>query len=222
MMMLTNRRRAAWGATWLVVMAFSAACGPRLKRPADAPTAAGEAPAVDAPIAKMTLQLDASKVDASRKYTQSGQLMVDGLFFKDGLSHPATVKVTVHDADGKVSRAYDIELADLAGTSAKVEMWDDGLLSVLMAPSGTPPQFQTSNTNVKAVEAPVPGKPGEVRACYYGKEVLEGQIRFALCNLQTPTPVMTFVDVETEAPAAAPAAPTATPETAPAPAPVNK
>jgi hypothetical protein len=211
MMMLTNRRVA-----WLVVVALSVGCGPRLRRPADAPAASAEAPVVDAPIAKMTLQLDASKVDANRKYTQSGQLMVDGLFFKDGLSHPATVKVTVHEAEGKVTRAYDIELADLAGTSAKVEMWDDGLLSVLMAASGAAPQFQTSNTNVKAVEVAVPGKPGEVRACYYGKEVLEGQIRFALCDLQSPTPVMTFVDVEAETPAAAPAG---VPEGAPAPAP---
>lgn len=201
MMMLTNRRMA-----WLGVMALSVACGPRLRRPADAPPASAEAPVVDAPIAKMTLQLDAPKVDASRKYVQSGQLMVDGLFFKDGLSHPATVKVTVHEVEGKLARAYDIELADLAGTSAKVEMWDDGLLSVLMAASGEAPQFQTSNTSVKAVEVPVPGKPGEVRACYYGKEVLEGQLRFALCDLQAPTPVMTFVDVEAEAQAAAPAA----------------
>lgn len=209
MTMLTNGRRAAW----LVVMALSAACGPRLKRPADAAAASSaDAPVVDAPIAKMTLQLDASKVDASRKYKESGQLMVDGLFFKDGLSHPATVKVTVHESEGKVSRAYDIELADLAGTSAKVEMWDDGLLSVLMAASGTAPQFQTSNTSVKAVEVPVPGEPGQVRACYYGKEVLEGQIRFALCDLQAPTPVMTFVDVEAEPPAAVP-------ESAPAPSP---
>ena len=135
MMMLTNRRIA-----WLVVMALSAACGPRLKRPADATEASADAPVVDAPIAKMTLQLDASKVDASRKYTQSGQLMVDGLFFKEGLSLPATVKVTVHDVDGKVARAYDIELADLAGTSAKVEMWDDGLLSVLIPAPGAAPR----------------------------------------------------------------------------------
>lgn len=207
MMMLTNRRVA-----WLVVVALSAACGPRLKRPADAPAASASAPVVDAPIAKMTLQLDASKVDASRKYAQSGQLMVDGLFFKEGLSHPATVKVTTHEAEGKVTRAYDIELADLAGTSAKVEMWDDGLLSVLIPDSGAAPQFQTSNTNVKAVEVAVPGKPGQVSACYFGKEVLEGQIRFALCALQTPTPVLTFVDVEAEAPVAAP-------ESAPTPAP---
>jgi hypothetical protein len=165
----------------------------------------------------MTLQLDASKVDANRKYTQSGQLMVDGLFFKEGLSHPATVKVTVHEAEGKITRGYDIELSDLADTSAKVEMWDDGMLSVLLAASGTAPQFQTSNTSVKAVEAPVPGKPGEVRACYYGKEVLEGQLRFALCDLQTPKPVLTFVDVEAEAPAAAPGAtPAAAPGATPA------
>lgn len=195
---------------WMVALVLAAACGPRLRPPADTAAAAG-APAVEAPVAKMTVQLDASKLDANRKHAQSGKFVVDGLFFKEGLSQPATVNVTLHEAGGSLARAYDIELADLAGAAAQVEMWDDGFLTVLIPASGEPPQFQTSNTSVKAAEVAVPGKPGQSRACYYGKDVLEGQIRFALCELQSPAPVMTFVDVEPEAPVEAPASPPPSP-----------
>lgn len=210
---------------WVMLAALSVGCGPRLRPAADATADASEAPPAEAPVAQMTAQLDASKLDAHRKYNQSGQFMVDGLFFKDGLSQPATVEVTVHDAGGTPARSYDIELVDLAGANAKVEMWDDGFLSVFVPQSGAAPQLQTSNENVKAIAVPVPGKPGESSTCYLGKEVLEGQLRFALCELQTPAPVMTFVDAEaaspvaversSEAPSEASGAPSSEPSSAP-------
>jgi hypothetical protein len=204
LMLKTMSLKATLGG--LGVMALAVGCGPRLQRPADG----AKAPAVEAPVAEMVVQLDAAKLDAERKYKESGQFTVDGLFYKDGASQPATVKVTLQEAAGRVARAYDIDLASVAGSSAKVEMWDDGFLSVAVPDAaGTPPLFSTSNENVKAVSLEVPGM--EPRTCYFGKQILDGQIRFALCDLQSPQPMIAFVDAAPEAPAPASGAAPATP-----------
>jgi hypothetical protein len=187
----------------MMLLAFAGGCGPRLRH-ADAPKATTAIE--EAPVAKIAVQYDASKLDANHKYSDSGQFTVNGLFFESGQPKPATVKVTRYEADGKVSRGYTIDLGEILGASAKVEMWDDGFLSLTIPKTpDQAPLFQTSNTNIKAVTVEVPGAPGQTRVCYYGKDILEGQIRFALCDLQTAKPVLAFVDAEPEAPAAAPA-----------------
>jgi hypothetical protein len=192
----------------LLLLVLASGCGPRLKRDANAPAASG---VPDAPVAKMTVQYDAAKLDATHKYTADGQFTVGGLFYdKDGAAKDALVKVSLKTQDGQVvSRSYDIDLPSVAGTAAKVEMWDDGFLTVVV-PEGEAPQpgFQTSNQNIKAVSLEQPGQVAST--CYFGKEVLDGQIRFALCDLQTQSPRLAFVDAVPEAPAA-PAAGEATP-----------
>ena len=177
----------------LVLAMLASGCGPRLKPAADAAEASGEAP--EAPLAKMSVQHDAAKLDATtHKYTQDGQFKVSGLFY-DAAGEPreATVNVAVQNASGAVSRAYALDLTDLVGTQAKVEMWDDGFLTVVIPPGETPtPGFQTSNTNIRAAALEVPGQGPST--CYFGKEVLDGDLRFALCDLQTETPRLAFVD----------------------------
>jgi hypothetical protein len=189
----------------VLLASLAVGCGPRLRH-ADAPKATTAIE--EAPLAKIVVKYDASKLDATHKYADSGPLMVEGLFFEGGQAKPATVKVTRYEANGKVSRSYDVDVSQLLGASAKVEMWDDGFLSLTIPKAADQaPLFQTSNTNVKAVTVEVPGAPGQTRVCYYGKDILEGQIRFALCDLQTAKPLITFVDAEPEAPAPAAATP---------------
>lgn len=187
-------------------------CGPRLSAPAESPTAQF----ADTPVAKMTVSLGSAKLDENHKFAASGQFTVGGLFYKGADAQEAPVKVTVQPAaDGKVARTYDIDLTGVAGATAKVLMSDDGYLSVLVpATAGAPPQFQTSNANVSATSVNVPG--GQPRTCYTGKDILEGQIRFAICDLQAQ-PVMVFLDAEPEpAVGAAPPAGAATAPEAPA------
>jgi hypothetical protein len=182
-----------------LVLVLVSGCGPRLRHDADAPKAA----AADAPLAKMIVSYDPAKLDAAHKYTADGQFTVAGLFYKDGQPKDAVVKVSLKSADGgAVSRSYEIELADLAGASAKVEMWDDGFLTVVIPDAEAKPGFQTSNTNIKAASFEQPGQ--QPSTCYFGKEVLDGQIRFALCELQTESPRLAFVDALPEAPAPGP------------------
>ncbi len=198
-----------------VMVGLAFGCGPRLRH-ADAKAAA--APPAEAPVAKMAVQLDASKLDEARKYKEPGTFTVSGLFFKDGEPRPVTVKVTPYTEGGKLTHGYELDLTGAEGASATVEMWDDGILSV-NAPRtpGAAPQFQTSNENVKAVPVALPGGQGE-STCYLGKDVIDGQVRLALCALETPQPQLVFVDAEPEAPtgAAAPL-PEATPAASSAP-----
>lgn len=189
----------------LLVLVLASGCGPRLKRDASSP---GASNLPDAPVAQMTVQYDPAKLDDSHKYTSDGEFTVSGLFYsQDGTAKDAVVKVSLKTDNGQVlSRAYEIDLPSVAGTAAKVEMWDDGFLTVVV-PEGDAPQpgFQTSNENVKAVSLEQPGQAPST--CYFGKAVLDGQIRFALCELQTSTPRVAFVDALPEPPAAPEAAP---------------
>ncbi|HTV21851.1 MAG TPA: hypothetical protein VMG12_24345 [Polyangiaceae bacterium] len=190
----------------LVVLVLASGCGPALKRNPNAPTgSASNLP--DAPLAQMKVQYDAAKLDAAHKYNADGQFTVSGLFFdKDGAAKDAIVKVSLKSEGGQVvSRAYEIELPSVAGTAAKVPMWDDGLLTVVIPEGDAPkPGFQTSNEQIKAVSLEQPGQAAST--CYFGKEVLDGQIRFALCELQTDSPRVAFVDAVPDAPAAGPEA----------------
>jgi hypothetical protein len=195
----------------VLVLFVASACGPRLRHEAEAPST----PGADTPVANMAVSYDPAKLDAAHKYTQDGQFTVTGLFYKDGQPKDAIVKVALKPADGgQFSRAYELDLADLAGSSAKVEMWDDGFLTVVI-PSGEAPKpgFQTSNTNIKAASLEQAGQAPST--CYFGKQVLDGQIRFALCELQTESPRLAFVDAVAEAPAPGPEAAPAS-EAAPA------
>lgn len=189
---------------------LTVACGPRLRH-AEEPKQEQAAALPDAPVANITVKhADPSKVDANGKYTQPGSFTVDGLFYKDGQPQSVTVNVTVHEHNGSKHRAYNLDLAPLGGTVAKVEMWDDGFLTVVIpaAESGAPqPQFQTSNENVKAAGLELGDKAGEPSTCYFSKQVVEGKLRFALCDLQGQTPRVVFVDAPAEA--AAPEAPAA-------------
>jgi hypothetical protein len=184
----------------LVVLVLASGCGPRLRHEADAPKAA----VGDVPVAKMSVNYDPAKLDATHKYTTDGQFTVGGLFYKGGEPKDVVVKVSLKNAEGgAVSRAYEVEVADLKGASAKVEMWDDGFLTVVIPDSDAPkPGFQTSNTNIKAASLEMPGQ--QPSTCYFGKEVLDGQIRFALCELQTESPRLAFVDAVPDAPAPGP------------------
>jgi hypothetical protein len=178
------------GATILAVGMLAVGCGERL-REEDPQTAASAV--ANAPTSKMNVNLDASKLDPNHKYAQSGQFTVGGLFYRRAEPLDATVNVTVQTAaDGKAARGYDIDLANVRGSTVKVLMSDDGYLSAFVPGEG-PVQFQTSNPNVKAMTVEGPSGP---RACYIGKDVLDGQLQFALCDLQTPQPVMTFLDAQ--------------------------
>ena len=194
----------------VLVLVLASGCGPRLKRAEGAPAAASAVP--DVPVAKMSVKYEDAKLDAAHKYTQAGQFTVGGLFYKDGEPIDTLVKVSIQDNGGQLSRAYDIDLGSVGGAAAKVEMWDDGFLTVVV-PSGEAPKpgFETSNTNIKAAALEQPGQ--QPSTCYFGKEILDGQIRFALCELQTETPRIAFVDAVAE-----PAAPAAPAEGEPAPA----
>lgn len=197
----------------LLLLVLASGCGPRLKRDADAPVAVKDLPNV--PVAKMTVQYDPAKLDAAHKYTADGEFTVGGLFYdKDGAAKDAVVKVSLKSEGGQVvSRAYEIELPSVAGSAAKVEMWDDGFLTVVVAEGDAPKTgFETSNPDIKAVTLEQPGQGAST--CYFGKEVLDGQIRLALCDLPQ-APRVTFVDAVPDAAAPAPeAAPV--PEAAPA------
>lgn len=192
----------------LLLLVLASGCGPRLKRDPNAPVAVKDLPNV--PVAKMTVQYDTAKLDAAHKYTADGQFTVGGLFYdKDGAAKDAVVKVSLKSEGGQVvSRAYEIELPSVAGTAAKVEMWDDGFLTVVVEDGEAPKAgFETSNPNIKAVSLEQPGQSAST--CYFGKEVLDGQIRLALCDLPE-SPRVTFVDAvpdASSAPAAGEAAP---------------
>jgi hypothetical protein len=197
----------------LVLVALASGCGERLRH-ADDPKGAAALP--DAPVAKISVKYEEAKLDTEHKYTSDGQFKVAGLFYKDGEPLEATVKVSLKTVEGgTVIRVYDLDLAEIAGTVAKVEMWDDGFLTVAIPTGDAPkPGFQTSNENIKAAALEIPGQAPST--CYFGKEVLDGQIRFALCELQTEAPRLAFVDAVPEAPQAAPAEPAAAPEAEPA------
>ena len=202
----------------VMVVALASGCGPRLRHADAAAPATTTAP--EAPLAKMTVQYDTTKVGADKKYTQEGSFTVAGLFYDaSGAPKDATVKVALQTTEGQTVRSYAVDLATLAGTQAKVEMWDDGFLTVVI-PEGenAKPGFQTSNPNIKAAALAVPGQAPST--CYFGKDVLEGDLRIALCDLQTESPRLAFVDSTPEmAAAAGPVqAPAAEPGTEPAPA----
>ncbi|HWO12087.1 MAG TPA: hypothetical protein VNN80_21480 [Polyangiaceae bacterium] len=202
----------------LVVLSFMGGCGERLRHAdANAPTSTV---APEAPLAKMSVQYDAAKVGADRKYTQDGTFTVSGLFYdKDGAAKDATVKVALQTNGGQTTRSYALDFAALAGTQAKVQMWDDGFLTIVI-PEGenSKPAFGTSNENIKAAALAVPGQ--EPSTCYFGKEVLDGELRIALCDLQGQSPRLAFVDSTAEMAAeAGPVPPAAAESAAPAPAP---
>jgi hypothetical protein len=169
----------------VLLAALASGCGERLRH-TDTPAAPPEAP-----LAKINVTLDATKLDADHKYTSNGQFKVSGLFYKDNESVDATVLVAVKDEAGKLSRTYDFDYAGVAGTTAKVEMWDAGFLTVVVPNGGGEPQFQTSNPNIKAVGVTLPG--GE-STCYFAKGTVDGDLRLALCSLETPKPALRFVD----------------------------
>lgn len=186
----------------LVLVALASGCGPRLRH-ADASSPSASTTAPEPPLAKISLKYDAAKVGADHKYTQDGSFTVSGLFYdKDGAPKDATVNVALQTADGQTSRAYALDMAPLVGVQAKVEMWDDGFLTVVIPEGENPkPGFQTSNQNIKAAALAIPGK--EPSTCYFGKDVLEGDLRLALCDLQTDSPRLAFVDSTPEMAASA-------------------
>ena len=203
---------ARYGSVLLAVL--SSGCGERLRR-SDAPGAPPEAP-----LAKINVTLDATKLDANHKYTQNGQFTVSGLFYKDNESVDATVLVAVKNEAGKVSHTYDFDYAVVGGTTAKVEMWDAGFLTVVVPDGGGEPQFQTSNPNIKAIGVALPAGQS---TCYFANGTVDGDLRLALCALETSKPVLRFVDgagipaspPSGSAPAETPAAPAAPEPTIP-------
>ena len=185
-----------------VVLALASGCGERLRH-ADANSPATEQTAPEAPLAKMSVKYDQAKVGADHKYTQDGTFVVSGLFYDaEGNPKDATVKVALSNNEGQTTRSYAVDISTLAGSQAKVEMWDDGFLTVVIPEGENPtPGFQTSTPNIKAAALAEPGK--EPSTCYFGKDVLEGELRLALCDLQTPSPRLAFVDSTPEMAASA-------------------
>ena len=185
------------------------ACGPRLTHDAKPPQAS------EIPAANIVIKVDPSKLDATKKLAADGQFTVGGLFFKDGQSQDATVNVKLTQKDGATYRDYLIDLPSVKGAAAKVDMWDDGTLTVIVPDQDAPvPGFETSNKNIKAVAVDFPGGSAP-STCYFGKAILDMQIRFALCDLggQAP-PTLHFVDAPPDAPTSAPPAEGETPAAA--------
>jgi len=204
------------GSRGLILVALVLGCGPRLSKEAKPPAAA------DIPAAHMLVQVDPSKLDANKKLAADGEFKVSGLFFKDGAPLEATVKATLHPKDGATFRDYVLDVTSVKGGSAKVDMWDDGTLTILVPDQEDPKLgFETSNKNIKAAGVEFAGATTP-STCYFGKEILEMQIRFALCDLGSEKPPsLHFVDAQPDAPeAGAPAAdaPAAAPAAAAAPA----
>jgi len=182
----------------LVLMALVSGCGPRLRHDAKPPDAA------KIPPAQMVVQVEPSKLDATHKLAADGAFKVSGLFFKDEQPQDATVNVTLTQKDGATFRNYVVDLSTVKGAAAKVDMWDDGTLTILVPDQDDPvPGFETSNKNIKAVAVEFPGA-AEPSTCYYGKDILDTQIRFALCDLGgNKPPTLRFVDAQPDAPSAA-------------------
>jgi hypothetical protein len=180
---------------------LASACGPRLTHDAKPPSAA------DIPPANIVVKVDPSKLDATHKLAADGQFTVGGLFFKDGQSQDATVNVKLSEKDGATYRDYVVDLGSVKGAAAKVDMWDDGTLTVIVPDQDDPvPGFETSNKNIKAVAVEFPGAAAP-STCYFGKAIVDMSIRFALCDLgSNAPPTLHFVDAPPDAPASAPPA----------------
>ena len=187
------------------------ACGPRLTHDAKPPAAS------EIPPANLVVKVDPSKLDATHKLAADGQFTVGGLFFKDGQSQDATVNVKLTQKDGATFRDYVVDLGSVKGAAAKVDMWDDGTLTVIVPDQDAPvPGFETSNKNIKAVAVDFPGATAP-STCYFGKAIIDMQIRFALCDLGGgKPPTLHFVDAQPDAPSAEAPATGAAPGAAPA------
>ena len=174
----------------LVLVALVSGCGPRLGGHDAKPPAASEIPP-----AQMVLQVDPAKLDATHKLAADGAFKVSGLFFKDGQPQDTTVNVTLTQKDGATFRSYVVDMSHIKGAAAKIDMWDDGTLTILVPDRDDPvPGFETSNKNIKAVSVEFPGAT-EPSTCYFGKDILDTQIRFALCDLGgSKPPALRFVD----------------------------
>jgi len=186
----------------LVLLALVSGCGPRLGHDAKPPAAS------EIPSAQMAVQVDPAQLDGTHKLAADGQFMVSGLFFKDGQPQDTTVNVTLTQKEGATFRNYVVDMSTVKGAAAKIDMWDDGTLTILVPDQDDPvPGFETSNKNIKAVAVEFPGVT-EPSTCYFGKDILDTQIRFALCDLGgDKPPTLRFVDAQPDAPAAdAPAA----------------
>jgi hypothetical protein len=177
------------------------ACGPRLTHDAKPPAAS------EIPPANIVVKVDPSKLDATHKLAADGQFTIGGLFFKDGQSQDATVNVKLTQKDGATFRDYVVDLGSVKGAAAKVDMWDDGTLTVIVPDQDAPvPGFETSNKNIKAVAVDFPGASAP-STCYFGKAIIDMQIRFALCDLGgSAPPTLHFVDAPADAPTSAPPA----------------
>jgi len=195
----------------LVLVALIVGCGPRLRHDDKPP------PAAEIPSAKMVVEVDPSKLDATHKLAADGQFKVTGLFFKNGESRDATVNVKLTEKDGAAFRGYEFDLASVKGAAAKIDMWDDGTLTVVVPDKDDPvPGFETSNKNIKAVAVDLPGRT-EPSTCYFGKDIIDMQIRCALCDLGGgKPPTLHFVDAQPDAPSAEAPAAGAAPGAAPA------
>ncbi len=187
----------------LVLAALAVGCGPRLKKvDYSNPEARAEIPP-----AKMTVQVDPSKLDANQKLAADGELKVSGLFYKGTEPVEATVNVTLHPKDGATQRSYVVDVNSVRGAGAKVTMADDGTLTVIVPDEDAAvPAFETSNPNIQAMAVELPGA-SEPSTCYLGKEVLETNIRFALCDLggNGKPASLRFIDAQADAAQAQPA-----------------
>jgi hypothetical protein len=201
----------------LILVALISGCGPRLRHDAKPPAAA------NIPLAKMVVQVDPSRLDETHKLAADGEVKISGLFFKNEEPQDATVKVALHAKDGVTRRDYVVDLASLKGASAKLEMWDDGTLTILVPDRDDPvPAFETSNKDIKALPVDFPGAT-QPSTCYLGKDILDMQIRFALCDLGSEKPPsLRFVDAQPDAPPSADAPPAGAAPAAEPAAPVAK
>jgi hypothetical protein len=181
-----------------VLAALAVGCGPRLKK-VDYSTPEARA---EIPPAKMAVQVDPAKLDDTKKLAADGDLKVSGLFYKGAETVDATVKVTLHPKDGATHRSYLVDVESVRGAGAKVQMSDDGTLTVIIPDEeGAAPAFETSNPNIAAAAVELPGAT-EPSTCYLGKEILETSIRFALCDLGGSKPAsLRFLDAQPDAPA---------------------
>jgi len=157
----------------------------------------------------VTFKLNDADLDPDGKFKRDGDMIVSGLFYKEGQPVELAVHVHVEEVDGKVVRKYPIEIPETSlGASADVRLDDGALLSVsLPRTPGEKGDFKVEPEKVAATVMRSPDGP-QLTACLIGRDVFQGGLRFVACGLNPGSKLsFGFIDDAPRTPAAAPPEP---------------